>query len=152
MATIEKVDFGSQLLSPTEQTNISLNIGIGEKNERNDILLVQTLFSIIGFNNHKAKLNFGLEKQDLPGLTGTFDEKMAKAIWGFQRKMRHHLRNIDGKIHPASYKNRVLRKGPAAPQMMITLLNLLAIDEALMEHNTDVISAVKKISPSIIFI
>ncbi len=149
MASIETVDF---YRFKEVQTNVSHNVGIGEVNERNDVLLIQTLFKIVGFNDIAAKRKFGLAMKDLPDTTGAYDEKMTNAIWGFQHKMRHRLRRIDGKIHPASYKNRVLKKGANAPQMTITLLNLMAQEDALMSNYDNLITAVKTISPSIIFV
>lgn len=148
MASIETVDFK---VLKMEQTNISDVIGPGQKNERNDVMLIQTLFKLIGFSDQRARLNFGLSIKDLPEPTGIFDAKTHQAIWHFQRKRANRLHSIDGKIHPASYKNRVLKGGPAARQMTITLLNLLALDEALMNYKCDLIPAIKKISPNLIF-
>ena len=149
MAKIETVDFYRW---KEMQTNVSYKVGIGEQNERNDVLLIQTLFKLIGFSDIAAKKRFGVAMKDLPETNGIYDEKMTRAIWGFQQKMLHRLRRIDGKIHPASYANRVLKKGANAPQMMITLLNFMAFDEAIMANYDDLITAVKKISPSIIFV
>lgn len=149
MASIETVDF---YRFKEVQTNVSDKVGVGEINERNDVLLIQTLFKIIGFSDIATKHKFGLAMKDLPEPTGRYDDKLTKAIWGFQHKMRHRLRRIDGKIHPASYANRVLKKGANAPQMTITLLNIMASDDAIMSNYDDLITAVKKISPSIIFV
>jgi hypothetical protein len=148
MPSIETVDFHK---FKDVQTNISDVVGECQRNERNDVLLIQTLFKLIGFNDIASKRRLGLSAKDLPELTGDYDEKMTRAIWAFQRKWAHSLRNIDGKIHPASYQNRVLKKGAAGQQMTITLLNMLAAEEALMMNSVDLISAIKKISPSIIF-
>ena len=148
MACIETVDFDR---FKEVQTNVSEIVGEGQKNERNDVMLIQTLFKLVGFSDTASKNKFGLPMKDLPEPTGVYNEKTTRAIWGFQRKMAHRLRNMDGKIHPASYKNRVLKKGVHAPQMMITLLNFFASDEALMANHHDLLSAIKKNSPSIIF-
>ena len=150
MASIETVDFG-KWVSKHEQTNISDVVGAGERNNRNDVMLVQTLFKLVGFSDFYSRKHFGLQMKDLPEPTGVCDAKTIRAIWGFQRTMAHLLLNIDGKVHPASYKNRVMAKGPQARQMMITLLNGLAQDGAIMNNYVDVISAVNKISPSIVF-
>lgn len=147
MANIEIVDFK---VTKMEQTNISDVVGVGQKNNRNDVMLIQTLFNLIGVSEVKARMNFGLSKSDLPEPTGIFDTKTHQAIWAFQRKMANRLHNIDGKIHPASYKNRVLNAGPGKRQMMITLLNLVALDEALMYCKLDLIPAIKKISPMLV--
>ncbi len=149
MASIETVDFN---IYKDVQANVSYIVGAGEKNERNDVLLIQSLFNLVGYSDYYARKNLGLPSKELPEPTGICDAKTIRAIWAFQQKSAHRLRNIDGKIHPASYENRVLKKGPQARQMSITLLNLLAQDGALMTHNGDVISTIKKISPSIVFV
>lgn len=148
MATIEIVDFKT---SRDPQVNISKVVGAGQINDKNDVMTIQTLFRLVGFSDYHAKKNFGLTFKDLPEITGTCDAKTIRAIWAFQRKMAHRLRNIDGKVHPGNYKNRVLKEGQAGRQMMITLLNLNAQDGAIMNSYGDVVSAVKKISPTIIF-
>jgi hypothetical protein len=133
--------------------NISDIVGVGEKNERNDVMLIQTLFKIIGNSDTHAKAVFGLAAKDLPEPTGDFDEKTIRAIWGFQRKMSYRLLNVDGKIHPASYKDRVIKKAFKGGRLMaITLLNMEAIDQTVMLSTSSVPEAVKKITPAIIFI
>lgn len=107
MPSIEIVDFNDLKL---EQTNISGIVGAGEQNEKNDVLLIQTLFKLVGFSDFFSKKRFGLSQKYLPELTGILDARTIQAIWGFQRRMSHRLRNVDGKIHPASYKDRVLKK------------------------------------------
>ena len=146
MASIETVDFGS--FGKAVQTNISYTVGPGEKNERNDVMLIQTLFQLIGMNDTFSQGLIGLETKDLPEPSGVYDTKTTRAIWGFQRQRPYRLIKPEGKVHPASYQNRVLKKGPQARQMMITVLNLTA---AQVGQHTDLISAVRKISPSIVF-
>lgn len=148
MASIETVDFYK---FKETQVNISGTVGKCEINERNDVMLIQTLFKIIGWSETISNVKFGLEMKDLPEPNGVYDDRTNQAIWGFQKKMANRLRSIDGKIHPASYKNRVLKKGIHAKQMMITLLNFEASNEALMKESLDLLSAIKKISPNIVF-
>ncbi len=133
-----------------EHANISDIVGVGEKNEKNDVMLIQALFKLVGYNPRTSKQYFGLDMSDLPDPTGNFDEKTISAIWRFQRKMSLRLRNIDGKIHPANYKNRVLKNAFKGRVMVITLLNLEALDGALMKHSTDTIPALKLIAPQLI--
>jgi hypothetical protein len=147
MAHIEIADLHVLKL---EHANISDAVGVGEKNDKNDVMLIQALFKLVGYNPRTAKLNFGLDLNDLPDPTGDFDEKTIKAIWGFQRKRSLRLLNIDGKIHPASYKNRVLKNAFRGRVMAITLLNLEALDGALMNHGTETIPALKLLAPQLI--
>ena len=149
MAQIDKADLK---VLKEHHANVSETIGVGEKNEKNDVLLIQVLFKLVGFSDHYAKKYFGLTVKDLPELNGKLDEKTIRAIWSFQRKMSHQLQNVDGKIHPASYSDRVLKKAYQGGRVMvITLLNMLAPDGALMYYNTDVVSAIKVIAPQLIF-
>ena len=83
MASIETVDFYK---FTEKQTNISDVVGVGEKNERNDVMLIQTLFKLIGWGDVAAKMKFGLSVTDLPEPTGIYDFKTTQAIWGFQRE------------------------------------------------------------------
>ena len=146
MATIETVNFGP--FGTMVQANISTIVGEGQINDRNDVLLIQTLFRMIGDGEVFTRALFGLEPHELPEPNGVFEKKTIRAIWGFQRQRRHRLMNVEGKIHPARYRDRVLKKGPQARHMMITLLNLNA---AQVGEHPDLISAIRKISPSIIF-
>ena len=149
MASIETVDFS---VLKVEQTNVSDIVGMGGKNEKNDVLLIQTLIKLAGFSEFFSKKRFGLKIKDLPEPTGVFDIRTSQAILGFQRRMANRLLGIDGKVHPGNYKNRVLKKGFTGRVMAITLLNLEALDGALINFDGDVISAVKKIVPSIVFV
>lgn len=149
MAKIEIANLGDV---KDKHVNISGIVGVGEKNERNDVMLIQALFKLVGYSDFNAKKYFGLAAEDLPQLTGDFDQKTIRAIWGFQRKMSYRLLNTDGKIHPASYENRVLRKAFTGGRLMaITLLNMEALEQAVMLNVKEVPDAVKKIAPAIIF-
>lgn len=146
MATIETVDFGP--FGKYKYANISTVVGEGLKNDRNDVLLIQTLFRLIGSGEVFSRAFFGLEPHELPAVNGICDKDTIKAIWKFQRHRRHRLLNVDGKIHPGSFQNRVLTGGPEARQMMITLLNMNA---AQIGDHTDLISVIRRTTPSINF-
>ena len=150
MATREMVNF-KQFNAPLEQANLSDIVGVGQRNEKSDVMLVQALFKLVGFSEHFAKEKFGLGLTDLPEPTGDFDTKTIQAIWGFQRRMASRLLNVDGKIHPGNYKNRVI-KNFGGRLMTITLLNILAFDGALAQFNTEVIPALKQVAPQLMLI
>jgi hypothetical protein len=152
MATLEIVKF-KQFSSPLEEANISNIVGVGggAKNDKQDVMLIQALFKLVGYSEYHAKKSFGLGIADLPEPTGAFDQKTIKAIWGFQCRMKHRLLNVDGKIHPGNYKNREI-KDITGRLMAITLLNSLAVDGALMDYSTDVIPALKQIAPHLMLI
>jgi hypothetical protein len=149
MAKIEMADLG---VLKKNHANISDIVGIGEKNERNDVMLIQALFKLAGWLEVDARKLFGLNTKDLPEPTGDFDEKTKQALWAFQRKNSNRLLNIDGKVHPASYQNRVIKNAYKGGRVMaITLLNMNADNGVLFLNTGDVSEAVKKISPLIIF-
>jgi len=150
MATLELVNF-KQLGPAIEQANISDIVGVGGSNEKSDVMLIQALFKLVGYSEFWARKYFGVGPTELPEPTGIFDAKTIQAIWGFQRRMAHRLLNVDGKIHPGNYKNRVI-KDIGGRLMMITLLNLEAVDGALMEHGTEVIPALKQVAPQLMLI
>lgn len=133
--------------------NISDIVGVGEKNERNDVMLIQALFKLVGHNEREAKRFFGEAAKDLPEPTGDFDEKTIRAIWAFQKKMSYRLLNIDGKIHPASYRDRVIKKAFRGGRLMaITLLNMEAVNGTVqLGLGGGLPEAVKKLAPAIIF-
>jgi hypothetical protein len=147
MATIEIADINKMKLT---HVNIADIVGVGEKNDRNDIMLIQSMFKLIGWSEFYAKRFFGLPINDLPEPTGNFDEKTIRAIWAFQRKMAYRLLKIDGKIHPASYQNRVIKNAFQGRVMAITLLNLNLIDGALVKYNTSEVEALKLIAPQLV--
>jgi hypothetical protein len=147
MATIETVDFG--VYGKHQYANISTEVGQGLANERNDVLLIQTLFWLIGGAGKVfSRAFFGYDPIYLPAISGTCDGDTLNTIWSFQRHRRYRLLNVDGKIHPASYQNRVLKSGPEARQMSITLLNMNA---AQIISTNDIISAIKRMTPEIVF-
>src|SRR3712207_172258 len=104
MATIDTVTLGINYRRKgyfkEKHVNVSDIVGIGERNERNDVMLIQALFKIFGYNDLQAKEHFNLAAEDLPEPTGDFDEKTRVAIWEFQIRMSYRLLNADGKIHP----------------------------------------------------
>jgi hypothetical protein len=154
MATIECVTLGlnGKSFVKTEHANISDIVGIGGKNERNDVMVIQALFRLVGYIDRTAKEFFGLTVKDLPEPTGDFDEKTIRAIWAFQRKMSYRLLNIDGKIHPADYKNRILGNAfnKGSRLMAITLLNDAALDGEVALETANKEEAIRKLAPSII--
>ncbi len=150
MATIEIATLGNV---KTQHANVSNVVGIGGINERNGVMLIQALFKLIGFQDIYAKRYFGLSANDIPEPTGILDVKTILSIGGVQRMMSSRLLNNDGKIHPASYKDRVLKNAlyKGSRLMAITLLNMEAVETAISQDLGDVPVAIKKIAPTIMF-
>lgn len=115
--------------------NISAIVGNGGSNKYDDVLLIQALFNYIG----KGSLGLGPD-YNMPEMSGSMDGDTYSAIGEFQLKWLSHLmiKTFDGRIHPASYKNRKLNLyGGPRPLMAITLLHVLAGDAALMNGDHD---------------
>lgn len=139
-------------LLPVQHCNISDAVGVGEKNEINDVMLIQALFKLVGSSDLRAREFFGLKKSQLPDAKGSFDEITTRTIWAFQRKMSGRLLNVDGKIHPAHYQNRIIKNAFRGGRLMaITLLNMEALDTTIEIGAKDVHDAVKAVAPTIMF-
>lgn len=151
MAKIEIANLKGEKL---KHANISDVVGIGGRNERNDVMLLQALFRIAGsFNDLIKKDLFGFEKDEvLPKVTGDLDPLTMETIWRFQRHNAHRLLSVDGKVHPASYENRLLKEPYKRRLMMITLLNLEAAYSAKQRFKDDIAFAVKNFAPSIVLV
>jgi hypothetical protein len=146
MATIETIDFGE--FGKMQAANISTVVGEGEANDRNDVLLIQTLFRLIGVNEVFSQGLIGLLPSELPSVSGICDRLTLRAIWKFQRRVHHRLVNVDGKIHPGKYQNRVIKDGSSVRHMMITMLNKYA---AQINEGLDLITSIRKMTPQIAF-
>src|SRR5215204_5714041 len=147
MVTVETIDFGQ--FGQMKAANIAGVVGEGLNNDRSDVLLIQTLFKIIGGAGEIfSRALFGLEPSDMPALSGSCDKPTLRAIWGFQRRRRHRLLNVDGKVHPGNFRNRVIKEGPEGRQMMITLLNMNA---GQIGGFNDIVAVVRQMSPTIVF-
>ncbi|MGE0821620.1 MAG: peptidoglycan-binding protein [Candidatus Binatia bacterium] len=147
MATREIVHFKGN--SSMEQANLSDIVGAGEPNEKSDVMLIQALCQLVGFDDKVARRMFGVRLADLPEPTGNFDNQTIHAIWGFQRKMAYRLLSVDGKIHPGNYHRRII--DPTGRWMTITLLNSYALEGMIYKYNVnDVISALTRVAPQLI--
>jgi hypothetical protein len=147
-----RIDIANIYGSKLKHVNISDVVGSSGKNEKNDVMLIQALFKIAGYGNDLIAMQlFGVKNNALPDVTGTLDSVTIQTIWSFQRQNASRLLSIDGKIHPASYQNRVI-KNTRGSVMAITFLNLEAESQARQRFkNVDIPSVVKKFAPSIMF-
>jgi len=76
----------------------------------------------------------GLEPEyDMPEINGEMDSATYSAIGQFQVRNLQYLmmKTFDGRIHPASYKNRKITL-IGKPKMTITLLHTYASDASMM--------------------
>ena len=153
MAKIEEINF---LGEKRPGANVSKTVGAGGVNERFDVMLVQALFRYISLQEdvaaHGEYDNFARNvlgvpsAKDVPKATGVFDAATAKTIWAFQRRNALRLLDMDGTIHPADYKGRVLKK--QYPLMTITLLHSAALG-TITNIGRNYIQGLKIIAPQL---
>jgi hypothetical protein len=131
MAQFEEININGDSESGV---NISKIVGFAGANLKEDVLLIQALFKYIADGMFPEMLGLGGDYK-VPDVTGEMDADTYSAIAAFQirnasRLLRH---NFDGRIHPASYKNRVIKNISKQPVMTITLLHIMATDAAVFK-------------------
>lgn len=147
MATMETVDFGPN--GKVQLANISTVVGQGLGSDRSDIMVIQALIWLIGgYSDVFSRAFFGVEKNDLSDIDGVCGRRTVNAIWAFQRNRKHRLLGVDGKIHPGKFQNRVIKGANEGRQMMITLLNLNAIQTRSIK---DLNWTLRQIAPEIVW-
>ena len=132
--------------------NVSDTVGVGMRNEKNDVMLIQAFINLIGFNPVRAKDFFDIKPGDtLPKPDGSIlDSKTIRAIWRFQEKMEKDKELLlkDGIIHPASYRYRKIAKGKL---MTITSLNQYALGVAgMVFKSSNLRTLLLKIAPGLL--
>jgi hypothetical protein len=112
--------------------NIKKTVGYAGPNLKEDVLLIQALFNYIAKGMFPEMLGLGGDYK-IPEVTGEMDGETYSAIGAFQIRNAVHLLmpTFDGRIHPASYKNRNIRNS-AGRVMCMTLLHFMATDTAVM--------------------
>jgi hypothetical protein len=112
--------------------NVSKIVGFAGANLTEDVLLIQALFNYIADGMFPEMLGLGGDYK-VPEVTGEMDADTYSAIGAFQIRNASRLlrQNFDGRIHPASYKGRVIKDVYKQPVMSITLLHIMATDAAI---------------------
>ena len=148
MARIDYINTGRDRI---KCINLSEAVGLGGKNRFGDVLVIQALFRHIhSYSNTFLGLGTDFE---LPGLSGVLDLSTSQAINQFQITNAGHLlmNYFDGRIDPAQYKGRTLRRlGTGVPLMSITYLHLYATDASLMNGTGDYIADLEKMDVRIL--
>lgn len=148
MAKIERANINGRMESAV---NISGVVGFKGTNLRDDVMLIQGLFNYI--SNGLTPQAVGLVGDyKIPEITGVMDADTYSAIGAFQISNARQLlmQTFDGRIHPASYKNRRLRSN--AKQMSIVLLHIIATDAAVMNGDYDYQSGMAKMNQDLAFL
>ena len=156
MASVEIANLKtySDIFTP-QHLNVSGIVGLREENERNDVMLIKALLFLNEQNKDVSDAKYWgssrIDLIDLPEINGILDIETMQAIWGFQRRNASSLLSTDGKIHPASYKNRLIKNSFGAKLMSITLLNKQAYHAPIYLGVDNLEQAVRKIAPTIRF-
>lgn len=129
--------------------NVTDIVGMTGANRREDLMLIQALFNYIAKGLGPQLLGLGGD-YNIPEINGDWDADTSLAICEFQiRNAGRLLRNkFDGHIHPASYKNRIIR-GVNGRLMSITLLHQMATDAAVMQGHFEYREGLIKLKPEL---
>ena len=146
MAQFEQINIHGNI---QQGVNIRKIVGFAGANLKEDLLLIQALFNYIAKGMFPELLGLGGDN-NIPEITGEMDADTSTAIVAFQirnasRLLRH---NFDGRIHPASYKGRVI-KDETKPLMCITLLHIMATDTAVFNGDHDYSQALANLNPEL---
>lgn len=134
MARKDKVTYNNNLTY--DAVNVHYRVGSSGENRPDDVMLVQALFRLIGYEPVIARRQLGVPVAQLPEITGNCDARTQSCIRAFQRTNHSKLLNpYDGVIHPASYENR--RVAANGTRMAIMLLSEFAGEAALMRVERD---------------
>ena len=134
MAQFEEITINGKAQSGV---NIKKTVGFAGPNLKEDVLLIQALFNYIAKGMFPEMVGLGGDYK-IPEVTGEMDGDTYSAIGAFQIRNASRLLmpTFDGRIHPASYKNRNIRNS-AGRLMCITLLHIMAIDTSVMRGDHD---------------
>ncbi|MGQ0541160.1 MAG: hypothetical protein ACT4O9_04820, partial [Blastocatellia bacterium] len=117
----------------------------GGDNGNADVMLIQTFFHYLRSQTPGYRGLNGLRNREIPEITTICDTKTKRAIFKFQQFHARHLLSIDGLIHPAKYKGRVLKNTKRF--MTITLLHLLAEEINQLNNGSHYIDRLIEIEP-----
>jgi hypothetical protein len=133
MAKKEKLIYGDE-----KQVcfNIDGDVGFSSPNLTGDVMLIQAMFNFI-FKGNRFLL--GVESNDLPQITGTFDADTGYSIMKFQFKwMRNLTTQKSGVLFPGYYKKKIpLMVGDGYRRQAMFLLHQFAQEAAARMGETD---------------
>ena len=128
--------------------NLSYSVGVGGKNHKSDVMLIQALFYYLYFDKDAKLIGLppfspALALAEKLSPTGILDILTIQKIAFFQATHRRHLLSADAVIHPANYEGRVI-KNTNKPLMTVTYLRLLAKRMELRSGDGDYIKKLKQ--------
>lgn len=146
MAQFEQINFAGVKV---RGINIRKIVGWGGADLVEDVMLIQTVFEYISNGNGPHVFNMNRKfKADFPG---RMDNDTIYALGEFQIKNASRLlKDTYRRIHPASYKNRVI-SDPSKPLMTITYLHLVAFDAQVAQGHQDYTEELLKMQPELAY-
>lgn len=146
MAQFEMINFDNGNLQ--QGINIRKVVGWAGANLKEDVMLIQTVFEYISTGIGPHSLN--MDHQFKAEYPGKMDNDTYYALGEFQLKHASRLlKDTYRRIHPASYKGRVIRNYNSSPLMTITYLHLVAIDAQVAHGHHDYTAELLKMQPEL---
>ncbi len=104
--------------------NVSESVGIGGKNEEGDVMLIQAIFYFLGARD--GLWIFDVKSlAELTPVDGKYSNRLGRNILEYQKTKDHLLVSVDGLIHPANNKDRIIKFAGLDDKLMtITSLHL----------------------------
>lgn len=147
MAQFERINFDGKQVTGI---NIRKVIGWGGADLEEDVMLLQTVFEYV--SNGLGPHVFGMDHPFKAEFRGSMDLDTYYAIGEFQiRNANRLLKDTFRRIHPASYKNRVIRDPNFSRLMTITYLHMVAVDAQIMQGHSDYTEELLKIEPRLAY-
>jgi len=143
MAQFEPINFDG-----VTETGINIRkvVGWAGADLEEDVMLLQTVFEYIstGTGPHV----FGMEKPFKAEVRGYMDLDTYHALGEFQlQNAQFLLKDTYRRIHPASYKGRVIRNHFTSRLMTITRLHIVAQNAAMMQGSLDYTQDLLELEP-----
>lgn len=148
MAQFEIINFGNGNMQ--RGINIRKVVGWAGADLKEDVMLIQTVFEYIstGIGPHV----FNMDHQFKAEYPGKMDNETYYALGEFQiSNASRLLKDTYRRIHPASYRGRVIRNHNSSPLMTITYLHLVAIDAQVMHGHHDYTEELLKMQPELAY-
>lgn len=146
MAQFEPINFDGV----TEMgINIRKIVGWAGADLEEDVMLLQTVFEYIsiGVGPHV----FGMEQPFKAEVRGYMDHDTLYALGEFQVKNAGRLlTDTFRRMHPASYKGRVIRNHMTSKLMTITYLHILAQQAGMMQGSLDYTQDLLELEPRLV--
>ena len=140
-----KLNYEGNLGVQTERVfNLDAAVGHGAPNRPGDVMLVQAMFQALNLVFGAYFMNLKLSEPN-----GRIDGSTLRAIWAVQSISSMHLLAVDGRIDPASFKDRTLRLAARKKTMMQHLNQHLSVVAIMKLKQNDHVAALLDMYPQL---